>query len=304
MVITGHPNYPSNFEYLFDLSDYLKAPIFVAFSSNGQTLVIASLKKVILWDLKARQEICTLIRASGRLSIDCIAISGDGQTLVCGSGMGIIKVWDLQTRKHLRTFRAHSGWILALALSRDGQTLASGSVDDCTTRIWNLNKVREIGLLIESELCAMTLSPDGQTLACASVSNLKVWNLRTKYQTHTLEGHLGEINCVAISPDGKTLVSGSEDYTIKVWDLATGEEIYTLERHLGYVSAIAISPDGLFLVSGSSDGTIKIWNLAIGQELHTLVGHSGRISSVTVSLDGQTIVSGSDDGKIRVWSAL
>ncbi|MBD2609400.1 hypothetical protein H6G81_34150, partial [Scytonema hofmannii FACHB-248] len=66
---------------------------------------------------------------------------------------------------------------------------------------------------------------------------------------------------VAISPNGKTLASGSDDTTIKLWNLATGEEIRTLTGHSNKVMSVAISLDSKTLVSGSWDKTIKIWRL-------------------------------------------
>jgi WD40 repeat protein len=67
------------------------------------------------------------------------------------------------------------------------------------------------------------------------------------------------VNSVAISPDGQTLASGSEDRTIKLWNAATGAVITTLSGHSRGVSAVAFSPDGQTLASGSWDKTIKIW---------------------------------------------
>ena len=74
---------------------------------------------------------------------------------------------------------------------------------------------------------------------------------------------------VAISPDGKTIVSGSYDNTIKIWDNQSGECLNTLEGHSGYVSSVAISPDGKTIVSGSGNGTIKIWDIKSGKLIYT-----------------------------------
>lgn len=77
----------------------------------------------------------------------------------------------------------------------------------------------------------------------------------------TLVGHSKTVTSVAISPDGQTLVSGSDDKTIKIWHLVTGELLRTLTGHSYPVHSVAISPDGKTIVSGSDDATIKIWGI-------------------------------------------
>jgi len=64
---------------------------------------------------------------------------------------------------------------------------------------------------------------------------------------------------VAISPDGQTLASGSDDKTIKLWNLKTGDLLHTLTGHESYVLSVAISADGQTLASGSADKAIKLW---------------------------------------------
>jgi WD40 repeat protein len=121
---------------------------------------------------------------------------------------------------------------------------------------------------------------------------------------NTLTGHTDSIcfeGCIAITPDGKTLVTGSLDSTIKVWDLATGSLRATLTGHVKDVNSIAISPDGKTLVSGGDDSTVKVWDLATGTVRATLTGHTGGVSAVAISADGLTAVSGSWDSTIKVW---
>jgi WD40 repeat protein len=77
----------------------------------------------------------------------------------------------------------------------------------------------------------------------------------------TLEGHTESVWGVAFSPDGRTLVSGSQDKTIKLWDLSSGKVLQTLEGHTESVWGVAFSPDGYTLASGSEDSTIKLWRL-------------------------------------------
>ncbi|MFM6250064.1 MAG: WD40 repeat domain-containing protein, partial [Dolichospermum sp.] len=108
----------------------------------------------------------------------------------------------------------------------------------------------------------------------------------------TLTGHSYLVNAIALTPDGKTVISGSLDTTIKIWDLETGEEKFTLKGHSSWVNAIALTPDGKTVISGSGDNTIKIWDLETGEEKLTFKGHSNSVNAIAVTPDGKTVISG------------
>jgi WD40 repeat protein len=82
----------------------------------------------------------------------------------------------------------------------------------------------------------------------------------------SLTGHTGWIRSLAVSPDGKVLVSASDDQTIKFWDLATGRNFRTLKDHTGAVRCVTFSPDGKRLASASWDRTIKLWEGGVKTE--------------------------------------
>ncbi|MEH1968671.1 serine/threonine-protein kinase [Nostoc sp.] len=113
-------------------------------------------------------------------------------------------------------------------------------------------------------------------------------------------GHSGWINSIAISPDGQTLISASNDMTIKVWNLKNGDEIFTITLAQDVVKCLVISPDGHSLVSGSSKGIIQAWNITTGEEIHTFAEDSYQVFALVISPDGQTLFSGSSD--IKVWN--
>ncbi|GAB1544009.1 hypothetical protein NUACC21_66850 [Scytonema sp. NUACC21] len=134
--------------------------------------------------------------------------------------------------------------------------------------------------------------------------NAKQENVTEKSFTfaRTLSGHSSFVWSVALSADGQTLASGSEDNTIRIWHPSSGKLNHILKSHSQNVRAVSLSADGQMLASGSGDNTIKIWHTRTGELLKTLTGHSEPVWSVTLSRDGQTLVSGSQDKTIKVWN--
>jgi WD40 repeat protein len=84
-----------------------------------------------------------------------------------------------------------------------------------------------------------------------------------------LRTHIGDGNALAITPNGKLLVSGGQDKLVRLWSLPDGALLKTLPGHTGGVLALSISPDGKTLASAGADKTIKLWSLPDGAPLPT-----------------------------------
>ena len=83
-----------------------------------------------------------------------------------------------------------------------------------------------------------------------------------------LQGHTSSVNSVAFSPDGRHIVSGSNDHIVRVWDAQTGGQVGNpLQVHTEEVSSVAFSPDGRHIVSGSDDQTIQICHAQMGGQI-------------------------------------
>ncbi len=111
--------------------------------------------------------------------------------------------------------------------------------------------------------------------------------------------HDNFVKSVAFSPNGKYVVSGSDDHTARVWEAATGKEVAHMV-HENAVNSVAFSPDGNYVISGSYDGTARVWEAATGREVARMV-HGNYVSSVAFSPAGNYVISGSYDNTARVW---
>jgi hypothetical protein len=118
-----------------------------------------------------------------------------------------------------------------------------------------------------------------------------------------LVGHRRAVEACGFSPDGRFVVSASQDQTLKLWNPVTRREVRSLEGHTGWVTSCDVSPDGSFVVSASDDRTLGVWDPNTGGQLRTLKGHVDGVSCCRVSPDGSVIVSASRDGTLKVWDS-
>jgi WD40 repeat protein len=75
----------------------------------------------------------------------------------------------------------------------------------------------------------------------------------------TVEGHADVVESIAVSDDGKRLLTASRDHTVRVWDTASGRQESIFTQHKSAVLAVAIAPDGTVTVSGGDDKVIRKW---------------------------------------------
>jgi RNA polymerase sigma factor (sigma-70 family) len=166
--------------------------------------------------------------------------------------------------------------------------------------IWRLTLAKVKTILVGSAL--MALLGGGVTAVVVTAADRLISDEANGGQLiRTLAGHTGAVTSVAISPDGKNALSGSDDNTLKLWNLKSGTELRTFIGHTRAVTSVAFSPDRKTALSGSADRTLKLWDLANGQAIRTLTGHTEGVNAVAFSPDGRTALSGSDDKTLKAW---
>jgi S1-C subfamily serine protease len=109
------------------------------------------------------------------------------------------------------------------------------------------------------------------------------------------------VQSAAFSPDGKRVLTASNDNTARLWAADTGQDIAVLKGHSNRVQRAAFSPDGKRVVTASEDSTARLWAAETGQEIAVLKGHSSPVVSASFSPEGKRVVTASEDSTAQIW---
>lgn len=293
----------------------IKHPDFVlavALAPDGKTVASTCGNTVTLWEIASGKELLRIEVPKGGKDYG-LAFSPDGKSLAsCSSVDGTVRVWEVPSGKEVLTIKTPEKNPLCLAWSPDGALFAVGG-DGLT--LWDAKTGKEVGTLKgHGDLVwSVTFSPDSKRLASGSWDKTaRIWEVASGKELVKITGKQ-RVRSVAFGPEGKTLVTGSEDGNfeapgeVKLWDAASGKELRAFKGLRWGAHAVAVSPDGKLVAAGTDD-VVKLWDTDSGELRATLRNSNTRVNvvhCVAFSTDGKTLVTGDtnrgDPNTVKVW---
>ena len=256
------------------IKSMIQSTRFVALCPDGETVAIenADHQSVSIHHLPTDTIRCSIaVKSSG------FSFTPDGKALLTIDELGSPALWDTAKGAKTRDFEGrvgHKQFVIS-GFSRDGRTVAV-----LHHGFWE------------------------------SAARVIVWNVATGKRVGRPAGHDGAVTCVAYTPDGKMLISGSIDKTVRLWDAASGKHLRLLSVHKEAITAIAISPDGKLVASSTavaispdgipvkSSGLTRLSSIADGKTVAEFAGPERGATALSFSQDGKRLFIGGESSEM------
>lgn len=330
------------------IQDHMSPATCVAFSTDGYTMLSSGRDRVVnFWDLRNNVLSKTVLIHEAIEGIQvvpstfqCVAAKGNNKAdenaiyfvtagergllqLWCSSGASCNSLFKQQPESASLKYSAlllNAGRKELMAVSADQNFLVFNEKLARTTQIIGFND----DILNLKYISNADGSPSSQIAVATNSEQIRLINRET-LSCELLSGHTDIVMALAVSPDGKWLVSASKDRTARLWDVKSRTLLATCTGHTEALGAIAMSQKlphfsmgAAFFVTGSSDKTLKMWSLkplaaAYSDKkqveitalttVGTVKAHDKDVNAIAVSPNDRFIASASQDKLIKVWHA-
>jgi len=260
----------------------------------------------------------TVVQTGHYAGVTSVAFSPDGRFAATGSSDKTIKLWEVSTGREIRSYTGHTHEIRYLDFGPHGNYLAS--IDgDYHLKIWEIPTSRQVYdfFISDDRILSVDFLSDGSSLIAGTERNHAIrFDLENGHEIRRFKPDTADINMqknfgyptarsVEISPDGKTLLTGSSDRTAFLFDIHTGKQIRKFKSDRSSCTSCSInahfSPSGEEIVPGNMD-SVFIWSSVSADVLRSMQGRKGRWGISSFSHDGRYVAS-TLFGDCYIWNA-
>jgi WD40 repeat protein len=278
----------------------------VAFRADSLAVLTGSWDKTArLWDAVTGKPLALPLQQPD--AVETVAFGPDGETLLTGCGRtarlyGVSA--DVPRGKPLLP-HPNPTEIQPGAISPDGRHYLETSSDG-TVRAWNTATGESRTYVLQDPVISAVVAGTPHAphiLTLCPENTARLWDATTGKALGPPLRHDDTLNVAALSPDGRTVLTGGEG-AARLWDGTTGKLLAPRLNHTGPVYRAGFSPDGRTALTLGDDGTVRLWNTAAGDPLAVPVAHQGAITAWAFSPDSRLLLTGSADKTARLWDLV
>jgi WD40 repeat protein/tRNA A-37 threonylcarbamoyl transferase component Bud32 len=287
-----------------------------AFSPDGSLVLTGSQDGTArLWNAKTGVPVGTMPNTDNQ-SLWSVAFSPDGDVFITGSkdrrpggADNRARLWNTRTLQPIGAPLTFGSGIYATAILPDGRVVTGcvdGAIEIVATAL-SAPEAKPIELKLDGNVYAIAISPDHTKMLVGTGSSerpnencARFFDIETLKPLDTLFPHDDFVYAIALSPDGRTALTGSFDNTARLWDIESQKPLGQPIQHGGWVMSVAFDPHGGKVFTGSADGTARLLDIREGRTLqHT----DHNIVAMAINRQGDAIATGGDDGAVNLWNA-